>query len=126
MRRDRKKKIRTGFAGFLAGLFFVLSGTGFRLQAAAAVMESNAPGDVAVTGTAAEEENVSIPELSLNSQSAVLMDAKTGRILYGKEADMIRTALEETLKNPATRTADVNGTASTTEFTEALIGNLKK
>lgn len=90
MRRDRKKKIRTGFAGFLAGLFFVLSGTGFRLQAAAAVMESNAPGDVAVTGTAAEEENVSIPELSLNSQSAVLMDAKTGRILYGKEADTIR------------------------------------
>ena len=90
MRRDRKKKIRTGFAGFLAGLFFMLSGTGFRLQAAAAVMESNAPGDVAVTGTAAEEENVSIPELSLNSQSAVLMDAKTGRILYGKEADTIR------------------------------------
>ncbi|MBG9983612.1 NAD-dependent isocitrate dehydrogenase [Aerococcaceae bacterium DSM 111022] len=43
-----------------------------------------------------------------------------------KEADMIRTALEETLKNPATRTADVNGTATTTEFTEALIGNLKK
>ena len=73
MRRDRKKKIRTGFAGFLAGLFFVLSGTGFRLQAAAAVMESNAPGDVAVTGTAAEEENVSIPELSLNSQSAIIL-----------------------------------------------------
>ena len=90
MRRGRKKKIRTGFAGFLAGLFFVLSGTGFRLQAAAAVMESNAPGDVAVTGTAAEEENVSIPELSLNSQSAVLMDVKTGRIVYGKEADTIR------------------------------------
>lgn len=43
-----------------------------------------------------------------------------------KEADMIREALAETLKNPATRTADVNGTATTTEFTEALIGNLKK
>ena len=90
MRRGRKKKIRTGFAGFLAGLVFVVAGTGFRLQAAAAVMESNDSVDAAVTGPAAEEENVSIPELSLNSQSAVLMDVKTGRIVYGKEADTIR------------------------------------
>lgn len=37
----------------------------------------------------AQEEEKS-PELKLNSQSAVLMDAATGRVLYGKEEELIR------------------------------------
>ena len=45
---------------------------------------------------------------------------------YQKEATMIKEALAITLKDVATRTADVGGTASTTEFTEALINNLQK
>ncbi len=34
------------------------------------------------------------------------------------------TAIEDTLRDPATRTADVGGTASTDQVTEAVLGRL--
>ncbi|MCI8606673.1 MAG: D-alanyl-D-alanine carboxypeptidase, partial [Hungatella sp.] len=40
-----------------------------------------------VPANAGQEEDSS---LNLNAQSAVLMDASTGRVLYGKEEDLIR------------------------------------
>ena len=42
------------------------------------------PAAAAENGQQAEEEN-----LSLNARAAVLMDADSGRILYGKEADSV-------------------------------------
>ncbi len=38
--------------------------------------------------------------------------------------DHLRHAIKRTLKNPETRTGDLHGTASTNEFTAAVIGNL--
>ena len=39
-------------------------------------------------------------------------------------ADILDQALEKTLSNPAARTKDLGGTASTTDFTKAVMTNL--
>ena len=100
MNRKQRKIVGTGAAVLLAGLFFVFSG---KSEAAAGEMrtagsqqaflleETAEPGNMAESGNMAEPGNVTEPvTISLNAQSAVLMDADTGRILYGKEEDLVR------------------------------------
>lgn len=43
---------------------------------------------------------------------------------YREEATKIRNAIDEVLKEGSVRTADIGGTASTTEFTDAIIAKL--
>lgn len=40
-------------------------------------------------------------------------------------ADLIEKAIDKMVINPETRTPDIGGTLSTTEFTKKLIENLK-
>jgi tartrate dehydrogenase/decarboxylase/D-malate dehydrogenase len=42
----------------------------------------------------------------------------------GEAATELMTAIEDTLRDPATRTADIGGTASTEQVTEAVLGRL--
>jgi isocitrate dehydrogenase (NAD+) len=42
-----------------------------------------------------------------------------------EDADRMQRAIEEALKNPETRTTDLGGTAGTTEFTQAIVSNLR-
>jgi len=39
---------------------------------------------------------------------------------------MIEDAIDKTIINPKTRTSDIGGNLSTTDFTDVLISNLKK
>jgi isocitrate dehydrogenase (NAD+) len=55
-------------------------------------------------------------------QSAVLMLRHLGEV---EIADRVHSALEKTYKEKQTLTRDVGGTASTTEFTDAVIANLQ-
>lgn len=71
MKRGILRFLRTGIASFLTGLFFLIFWT------------CQVYGEEDRNGEEADA-------ITLNSQSAVLMDAQTGRILYGKEADTIR------------------------------------
>ena len=41
-------------------------------------------------------------------------------------AQMIEDAIDKTIINPKTRTSDIGGNLSTTDFTDVLISNLKK
>jgi isocitrate dehydrogenase (NAD+) len=43
---------------------------------------------------------------------------------YNEEADRMRQAIRETLKSPENRTKDLDGSAGTKEFTEAIVSNL--
>lgn len=77
MYRNKKRKIRTGLLSMLFGLFFVYSGTGFLISS-----EAGIESDV--------QKKQETDSLSLHALSAVLLDGKTGRILYGKEETKAR------------------------------------
>ena len=91
------KRIRKGTAALLAGLLVAVTQTG---PAGGAAVSYAAAFNEAVSDTAAEAkqpaesgvlpESEPNPPFLLNAQSAVLMDAETGRILYGKEPKMQR------------------------------------
>lgn len=86
--RDRIKKIA---AAVFLGLFLVIVGTDRKTavfcQAAETGVETlQETGQRAEQETTGEAESGPISQPKLCAQSAVLMDAATGRILYGKEA----------------------------------------
>ena len=87
MNHKIKKYIRTGTVLCLAGLFFVFSG---QSETAAEEMRTDGSRQVFLLEETAEPVNMgksgNMAEpvtITLNAQSAVLMDADTGRILYG-------------------------------------------
>lgn len=91
-------KIRKGTAALLAGLLFALTQTGPLARAAVpcaiekytAGEDSAANVDTTVNTAGAATEEKGKEPFRLNAQSAVLMDAKTGRILYGKDIETQR------------------------------------
>lgn len=76
------RRIGQNAAALLAGLLLALPGAG-ALQGAAVCYAQEG-------GETAAEADGDAQELKLYAQSAVLMDADTGRVLYGKEADVRR------------------------------------
>ena len=76
------RRIGQNAAALLAGLLLALPGAG-SLQGAAVCYAQEG-------GETAAEAAGDAQELKLYAQSAVLMDADTGRVLYGKEADVRR------------------------------------
>lgn len=89
--------MRTGAVGFLTGLFFLVFGTcqaygdisvGFGNGAEAPTGAENGA-EASAEGEKGSEQQ-SLPDFTLNAQSAVLMDAASGRILYAKEAETVR------------------------------------
>lgn len=90
MYRNKKKKIRTGLVTLLAGLFFICSGTGSVLTVQAELCSEEAEQTKKERETIETLTESSFDFSSLHALSAVLMDGKTGRILYGKEENTIR------------------------------------
>lgn len=91
MYRMKKKKIKTGLGFLLSSLFFGSSVTGFVLPVQAGMQPVQMERETAQNDWVAEtsaDGNEALP--SLHALSAVLMDGKTGRILYGREENTIR------------------------------------
>ncbi|MCI8886768.1 MAG: D-alanyl-D-alanine carboxypeptidase [Hungatella sp.] len=80
--------IKKSFSGYILILFcaglFGIFGWGARGAQEYAAAEDARPAQSKVSSLS------QTPQLKLNAQSAVLMDGETGRILYGKEADLVR------------------------------------
>ena len=95
MNHKIKKYIRTGTVLCLAGLFFVFSGGKTDSRAWERILpvygtEIPETKNPEAENWEAENPEAEEPSLSLNAGSAVLMDAQTGRVLYGKEKDTVR------------------------------------
>ena len=95
MNHKIKKYIRTGTVLCLAGLFFVFSGGKTDSRARERILpvygtEIPETKNPEAENWEAENPEAEEPSLSLNAGSAVLMDAQTGRVLYGKEKDTVR------------------------------------
>lgn len=76
----------------------------------------------AVHGTAPDIEGKNLANPTALLLSAVMMLRHIGYIDY---ADKIENATLETIRTKETRTKDLGGNASTTQFTDAIIKNMK-
>lgn len=100
MNHKIKMHIRTGTVLCLAGLFFVFSGGKTDSRAwertlpvyGSGFPETKSPEMKSPEMKSPEWKNPEseAPSLTLNAGSAVLMDAQTGRVLYGKEENAVR------------------------------------
>ena len=91
--KTKYKRIGQSAAALLAGLLLAMPGAGAPRAAAVCFAGEIAGTAEEAAGDAPESEEAAAgdgQELKLYAQSAVLMDADTGRVLYGKEEDVKR------------------------------------